>query len=72
MILKFKRNGNWVFIDNLKSVTRIMEDKVKWSGFVSYEQGEQTFSLCVKEGCYLLNDSGKTIESLHYEENAVE
>lgn len=68
MILKFKINGNYNFVDNLTDVTIEGKDEEKIENeqiFVSYRQnnGVKTTQMICEES-YLLNDSGKTIERL--------
>lgn len=64
MILKIKQNGNWTFIDNITDCTMIMEDSFTPSGFVSYARNGEILSQNVSEGCYLLNDQGKTVQKI--------
>ena len=68
MILKFKINGNYNFVDNITDL-RIEGNTGEITNseqiFVTYRQNNEhptTQLLC--EESYLLNDSGKTIERL--------
>ena len=72
MILKLKQNDSWRFIDNVLEV--VVEDKLdKNDTFIQYvknnehvNQSASTLYLShnVSEGCYILNDSGKTVEKV--------
>jgi hypothetical protein len=64
MILKIKNGNNWMFLDNVESVTKIMNDDFMPSGFISYGRTGETLTQDVSEGCFLLNDTGSTIERL--------
>jgi hypothetical protein len=62
MILKIKHGDSWTFIDNVENVTKEMETEMQFSGFISYWKNGELLRQNVKEGCYLLNDKGQTIE----------
>lgn len=64
MILKIRQNGNWAFIDNVTDCTMVMESPLEFSGLVSYTRNNEVLSQNVSEGCYLLNDNGKTIQKI--------
>jgi hypothetical protein len=64
MILKVKNGNNWIFLDNIDSVTKIMNDALESSGFISYGRAGEVLTLDVSEGCFLLNDTGRTIERI--------
>lgn len=64
MILKYKNGNNWIFLDNIESVTKIMETELEPSEFISYERKGEMLTQNVSSGCFLLNDRGQTIERL--------
>jgi hypothetical protein len=64
VILKIKNGNNWTFLDNVESATKIIKTELEPSEFIEYERKGEMITQNVSEGCYLLNDTGKTIEKL--------
>lgn len=65
MILKIKQNNSWRFIDGIQDVTTpILEETVPKEVFIRYTRNGEHLTQNVLEGCYLLNDLGKTIEKI--------
>ena len=64
MILKIKNGNSWTFLDDIESATKIMKTELETSEFIAYARKGETITQNVSEGCYLLNDTGKTIERL--------
>lgn len=64
MILKIKHGNNWTFVDGVENVTKIMNSELEPSEFISYERQGALLTQNISEGCYLLNNEGKTIERI--------
>lgn len=61
MILKLKQNDSWRFIDNVKEV--VTDNALPTNEvFIRYLYDGIYYTQDVSEGCYILNDAGKTIE----------
>lgn len=65
MILKLKQNDSWRFIDNIQEiVTPATKEISPKEIFIQYTKNGEILNQNVSEGCYILNDLGKTIERL--------
>jgi hypothetical protein len=65
MILKIKQNDSWRFIDGVINITAPISNEINPSKtFITYERNGEFLAQDVSQGCYLLNDEGKTIERL--------
>lgn len=69
MILKFKQNNSWRFIDNIdectKAINELTEDG-KMEGYeFSFHRPNELLTIFITDSAYLLNNEGKTIECLH-------
>ena len=65
MILKIKDDTGWTFLEGVSDVhVDTDSDGHASTGFVSYWKNSEVLIQFVGQGCYLLNDSGKTIETL--------
>ena len=65
MILKLKQNDSWRFIDNIQEIVTPATKEISSNEiFIQYTKNGEILSQNVSYGCYILNDSGKTIERL--------
>jgi len=63
MILKLKQNDSWRFIDNVQDV--VVPDALDVSNnYIQYFRNDEYINQNVSEGCYILNDNGRTVEKV--------
>lgn len=65
MILKLKQNDSWRFIDNIQDVVIPTGGSINPTGFfINYVKNGEELTQEVSQGCYILNDNGKTVEKV--------